>query len=214
VQAAAQGQTSDTVVVTTADDPAYALPAASWAAKSGQPVLLVHRDAIPADTRAALATHQQPKIYVLGPPSAVTPKVVKDLRRLGTVRRVGAEGPVQNAIAFARFRDGAFGWGIVDPGHGFTFLRASADPATAAGVAPLAMAGAPGPLLLLDGAPTLAAPLRQYLLDVQPGYADDPVRGVYNRAWVIGDLTAVPAALQSDLDRLLEIVPVNQRSSP
>ena len=55
--AAARGKESDTVVIASADDPGYAMPAAAWAAKSGDPVLFVNRDAIPAETRAATHTH-------------------------------------------------------------------------------------------------------------------------------------------------------------
>ena len=36
----------------------------------------------------------------------------------------------------ARYRDGAFGWGIVDPGHGLVFARAG-RPLDAAAAAPL-----------------------------------------------------------------------------
>ncbi|HEY3186539.1 MAG TPA: hypothetical protein VGJ70_03645, partial [Solirubrobacteraceae bacterium] len=42
--AAARGGPSDTVLVAGADAPAYAMPAAAWAAKSGDPVLFVKRD--------------------------------------------------------------------------------------------------------------------------------------------------------------------------
>src|SRR5438270_276362 len=82
---AAKGSTSDHVVVASADAPAYSMPAAAWAAKSGDPVLFVTRTTIPAATLAALRRHQQPKIYVLGPPAAVGAAVVAKLRRLGKV---------------------------------------------------------------------------------------------------------------------------------
>jgi hypothetical protein len=217
-QATARGAMGDTVVVVSADDPAYAMPAAAWAAKSGDPILFTRRDALPADTRAALAAHGHPRIYVLGPPAVVSAGVVSALRGLGTVTRIAAAGdaaaggrdPVANAIAFARFADanGHFGWGVVDPGHGLVIARASADPATAAAVAPLSASGTYGPLLLNGGAARLDPALGRYLLDIQPGYTSDPTRGVYNRAWVVGDPRAITPALQSQIDRLLEIVPV------
>ena len=111
-----RGKPRDRVVVVSADDPAYAMPAAAWAAKAGDPVLFVTRDAIPPETRTALAFHQQPKIYVLGPPDVVSARVEKLLRGLGTVKRISGADPVANAIAFARYSDGAFGWGVVEPG--------------------------------------------------------------------------------------------------
>ena len=88
--ASAQGKESKHVVIASADDPGYAMPAAAWAAKAGDPVLFVHRDAIPPETRAALAAHRKPAIYVLGPPETISDAVVAALGKLGTVTRVGS----------------------------------------------------------------------------------------------------------------------------
>jgi hypothetical protein len=211
-QAAARGATSDRVVVVSADDPAYAMPAAAWAAKAGDPILFTHRNAVPADTKAAIAAHQQPKIYVLGPRSVISDRALEQLKRLGSVTRVAGDEPVANAVAFARFVDGAFGWGVVDPGHGVVI--ASTDrPGDAAAAAPLSASGTYGPLLLTDDAGRLPPALSSYLLDIQPGYGRDPVRGVYNHAWIVGDEKALSVDMQSRIDALLEIVPVNERAT-
>jgi hypothetical protein len=207
LQSAAMGKTSDRVIIASADRPEYAMPAAAWAAKGGDPILYVRRDTIPRETVAALRAHQQPKIYVLGPPGVVSARVMAGLRRLGTVRRIAGRSPVANSIAFARFVDGAFGWGVVDPGHGLVFVS-SKRPLDAAAAAPLSASGTYGPLLLIDGG-GLSTPLVQYLLDIQPGYERDPVRGVYNHGWLIGDAKAISVTDQSRIDALLEIVPVN-----
>ena len=135
-------------------------------------------------------------------------KVENELRKLGKVTRIEGPDPVQNAIAFARFSDGGFGWGVVDPGHGLVFTSQAADPQTAAAAAPLSGSGTFGPLLLVGNADTIDKPLSDYLLDIQPGYGKDPVRGVYNHGWIVGDETAVSIAAQSKIDRLLEISPV------
>jgi hypothetical protein len=216
--AAARGGASRRVLVVSADSPAYAVPAAGWAAKSGDPVLFVTRDGVPADTRAALRNHQRPDIFVLGPPTAVSEAVVRGLRRLGTVTRIGAPGPVASAIAFARFAEGGFGWGVVDPGHGLVFARADRA-LDAIAAAPLSAHGSYGPLLLVGGAQRLDAELEQYLLDIRPGYRSDPVRGVYNHGWIVGDDRALGLAAQARIDELLEIAPVTdpaakQRQSP
>ena len=211
--AASHGKASDRVIIASADKAPFAMPAAGYAAKSGDPVLFATHDTLPADTRAALKAHQQPKIYILGPPSVIGPKVETALRKLGTVTRVGAPDPVQNAIAFARFSDGGFGWGVVDPGHGLVFTSQGIDPQNAAAAAPLSASGTYGPLLLTGGADKLDEPLRSYLLDIQPGYAKDPVRGVYNHGWIIGDETAVSIAAQSQIDSLLEISPINTKNA-
>jgi putative cell wall binding repeat protein len=207
VAARAAGRSSDRVVIASGERPEFAMPAAGWAAKSGDPVLYAKRDELPRETVAALRLHQQPKIYVLGPPSVISDRVLAQLRRLGTVTRIGGRDAVANAIAFARFVDGRFGWGVVDPGHGLVF--ASTDrPLDAAAASPLSASGKYGPLLLVTPG-SLPTPLVQYLLDVQPGYERDPVRGVYNHGWLIGDERAISVEDQARIDSLLEIVPVN-----
>ena len=80
----------------------------------------------------------------------------------------------------------------------------------AAAVSPLSAAGTYGPLLLLDGPGRLGEPVREYLLDIQPGYQEDPVRGVYNHGWIAGDDAAISLAAQGEIDSLLEIVPVRE----
>jgi hypothetical protein len=204
---AVRGSPSPRVVVVGAGSPEYAMPAAGWAAKSGDPVLLVERERIPPETRNALTAHQQPRIYVLGPVAAVGGRVLRQLRRFGPVVRIEGRDPVRNAIAFARYADEGFGWGVVDPGHGLVFANAS-RPLDAAAAAALSASGTYGPLLLTDSADQMPAPVKQYLLDLQPGYGRDPVRGVYNHGWIIGDEKAISVAAQSRIDTLLEIVPV------
>jgi hypothetical protein len=210
---AASGKSTDRVIVASADKPAFAMPAAGYAAKSGVPVLYVTRDSVPPDTRAAVTSHQQPKIYILGPTSAIGPKAETALRKLGKVTRIEGPEPETNSIAFARFSDGGFGWGVVDPGHGLVFAGAGADPQTAVAAAPLSASGTYGPLLLVGDPAKVDKPLADYLLDIQPGYGKDPVRGVYNHGWIVGDESTMSIAAQTQIDRLLEISPVNQKNA-
>ena len=88
----------------------------------------------------------------------------------------------------------------------FASTRRTLD--SAAG-APLSASGKFGPLLLVTEAQALPQPLQDYLLDVQPGYDKDPVRGVYNHGWLMGDEAAISADVQSRIDTLLEIQPVD-----
>jgi putative cell wall binding repeat protein len=210
--AAARGRPSRSVLIVSANAPDFAMPAAAWAAKSGDPILFVTHDTVPPATRAALRSHNQPRIYVLGPSTVISPKVTKTLRRFGHVSRTGAAQPIPSAIAFARFLDGPFGWGVVDPGHGFVFASAK-RPLDAAAAAPLSATGTYGPVLLVDNPKALPRELVRFLLDVQPGYARDPTRGVYNHGWIVGSESEVSVAAQSRIDALLEIVPINQRGS-
>jgi hypothetical protein len=85
-------------------------------------------------------------------------------------------------------------------------------PADAAAAAPLSGAGTYGPLLLVTEPATLPKPVQDYLLDIQPGYQDDPVRGVYNHGWIMGDDSAMSVDVQSRIDALLEIQPVQPSS--
>jgi ell wall binding domain 2 (CWB2) len=209
LQSAAAGKPSPAVVVASSEQPGFAMPAAGWAAKSGHPVLWVTRNAIPAATRAAITAHKRPKIYVLGPEAAVSKKVLDQLSELGEARRISGADPVANAIAFARFSDGSFGWNVVDPGHGLVFANTQ-RPLDAAAAAPLSASGTYGPLLLVTEANALPAPLQDYLLDIQPGYDEDPVRGVYNHGWMIGDESAVSVDVQARIDALLEIQAVDR----
>jgi putative cell wall-binding protein len=212
-QTAARGKSSDRVIVVSAEDPAFAMPAAAWAAKAGDPVLFVHRTSVPQETKAALLAHGQPRIYILGPPSTVSAGVATELKKLGTVKRLGAANPIDNAIAFARYSDPTFGWGVVDPGHGLVFAR-SDRPLDAAAASPLSVSGSYGPLLLLASPTGLDGAVGQFLLDIQPGYTRDPVRGVYNHGWIVGDERAISVATQARIDSLLEIKKAQSSPAP
>ncbi len=190
------------IVIAPAAEPAFAMPAAAWAARSGDPVLFADSDKLPAPTAAALDRHPKAPVYVLGPSSAISSEVVREIGKISThVRRVSGEDPVANAIAFARYTDGSFGWNINDPGHGFV-VAGSDEPLDAAAAAPLSASGTWGPLLLTDSADTLPTALRGYLLDVKPGYTTDPTRAFYNHVWVIGDQEAIDVNEQAEIDEL------------
>ncbi len=125
--------------------------------------------------------------------------------------RIDGPTPAANAIAAARFRNGSFGWGVLEPGHGLVFAS-STRPLDAPAAAPLSASGDYGPLLLLENADALTSELSGYLSDLQPGTpASGPVYGVYNRGWLIGNETAISATTQARLDTLLEI---SSRTAP
>ena len=212
IATSARGRPTRAVIVVGADAPSYAMPAAAYAAKAGTPVLFTARDELPAATAAAIRAHGRPRIYVLGPESAVSAKVIGQLDRLGATTRIAGDTPQKSAIAFARYSDGAFGWGVTDPGHGLVFANPG-QPAVAGAAAPLSSAGSYGPLLLVAEDGSLPDEVVQFLLDIQPGFDADPVRGVYNHGWLIGDERLISLDAQSRIDALLEISPVNDESS-
>ena len=209
---AVKGKPSGNVVIASGESAEWSVPAAAWGARSGDAVLLTKRDSVPPATRKALQEHEKPDIYLLGPPEAIGTKVARALGRLGTVRRIAGPTPVRNAIAFARYERGNFGWGVVVPGYNFS-VASTTRPLDAAPAASLATRGVFAPMLLTDEVEELPKPLEEYFLSVQPGYEDDPAQAVYNRVWVLGDDRTISVAAQGRLDELTELVPV-QANAP
>jgi hypothetical protein len=196
------------VLIAPSGRPDFAMPAAAWAARSGDPVLFAEGDELPKPTAAVLKRHKGVPVYVLGPSSAISSKAVREIAKVGgDVHRVSGEDPVANAIAFARYADGSFGWNINDPGHGFVLSRDD-SPLDAAAAAPLSASGTWGPLLLTDSATTLPAALREYFLDVKPGYTNNPTRAFYNHVWVIGDQEAIDVNQQAEVNELAELAKI------
>jgi hypothetical protein len=186
------------------------MPAAAWAARSGDPVLFSGRNQVPAATLATLRRHAAAAVYVLGPESVVSKAALSQIARVSaSVQRVGSTGPVQNSLLFARYTDGSFGWNLNDPGHGMEIAN-SGRPLDAAASASLASSGKWGPLLVTDTAVTLPPELRNFLLDIKPGYATDPTRAVYNHVWLMGDATAIGGQVQAEVDELAELAPVGE----
>jgi hypothetical protein len=205
---AARGGATNDVVLYSGEQPQWAMPAAAWAARSGTSTLPVAKAAIPAPIRRALRDHDRPDVYLLGPESVISPAVEKALKPLaGSVRRIEGATPVENAIAFARYRRDDFGWGVTIPGYNFAVANVD-RPLDAGAAAALGANGVFAPLLLTEAGAELPKPLDEYLLSVQPGYEDDPGQAVYNRAWILGDDAAVPVRQQARIDQVTELVPV------
>jgi hypothetical protein len=184
------------------------MPAAAWAARSGDPVLFSGGNRVPSATLAALRRHAAAAVYVLGPDSVISKAALTQIGRVSaSVQRVGATGVVQNALFFARYTDGSFGWNINDPGHGME-LANSDRPLDAAAAASLASSGQWGPLLLTDTGKALPPELRSFLLDIKPGFETDPTRAVYNHVWLMGDATAIGGRVQAEVDELAELAAV------
>jgi hypothetical protein len=207
---AARGRPSNDVLLYSAESAEWAMPAAAWAARAGDAVLPVRATTIPAPIRGALRAHERPNVYLLGPERIISERVADRLETRGlarSVNRIEAPTPVENAIAFARYEKGDFGWGVAVPGYNFTVVNLS-RPLDAAAAAPLATSGVFAPLLITDDAENLPKPLENYFLSVQPGYEDDPGEAVYNRAWILGDDEAVSVGQQAQIDRITELIPV------
>jgi hypothetical protein len=198
------------------------MPAAGWAAQSGEPILFVNSSGVPAATQTALLAHHRVHIYVLGPASVIPDAVLRELAAYGPVRRIAGTTPAATAVAFATYRDppcpssaacahipGSFGWAIRSPGHGFVLLS-ERDPLTAAAVAVLSGTGTYGPQLLVADPNTLPGAVLNFFVDyTTPGYGKEgPTAAVYNHAWLIGSGSELSLSLQAQVDSLLAPVPV------
>ena len=196
------------IVIASSEKPAYAMPAAAWAARSGDPVLFSGAREVPEATIDTLRRHREVPVYVLGPESVIADQALREMERVSPgIQRIGEEDPVANAVAFARYTDSSFGWNINDPGHGLVLANTS-RPLDAAAAATLSASGKWGPLLITDTADALPADLRSFLLDIKPGYEDDPTRAVYNHVWLIGDTSQIGARVQAEIDELAELAPI------
>jgi len=192
-------------VIAPGDAPEFAMPAAAWAARSGDPVLFAEGERLPAATAKALREHPGVPAFVLGPPSAIPAAVMREVGQIADpVKRVSGPDPVANAIAFARYSAAGFGWNVDDPGHGFVLARSN-SPLDAGAASALSAAGTWGPLLLTDDAAKVPAELRSYFLDVKPGYTTNPTRAFYNHVWVIGDEEAIDVNQQAEVNALAEL---------
>lgn len=199
------------ILVVSSASSSLAMPAAAWAARSGDPILFADGDEIPEGTLNVIRRHPDTPVFVLGPETAISNKA---LRKLGDATRVGAEDPVDNAIEFARFTSGDFGWNINDPGHGYAIANLD-RPLDAVAAAPLAATGgAPGPLLLTDTAASVPPALESFFSDTQPGFEDDPTRAVFNHVWIIGDTKAISVPFQAQVDQLTKLAPVSTATTP
>ena len=207
---AARGAPSSAVVLYSAESAEWAMPATAWAARSGDAALPVRAGSIPAPTRKALASHESPDVYLLGPEKVISKEVAAELKKgrlARSVSRIQGATPVENAVAFARYQRDDFGWGVVVPGYNFS-VASTSRPLDAAAAAALGTNGVFAPLLLSDEVEELPKALESYLLSVQPGYEDDPGDAVYNRVWILGDDKAISVAQQAAIDRIAELVPV------
>jgi Cell wall binding domain 2 (CWB2) len=205
------------IVVDAAGPPALAMPAAGLAAQSGAPILFVTAAGVPAATAKELGRLKRPAIYTVGS-SAIGAHTLAELARFGPVTPVEASAgedatPASNAIGVSRFAAGSFGWGVHEAGHGLAFINAT-RPFDAPAAAILSATGDYAPLLLLEGASSVPPALEAYLSDIQPAAPySQPVRGVYNHGWLIGDESAISGTVQAELDAMLQIVPQSNPSS-
>ena len=145
-------------------------------------------------------------MLVLGPESAISEQVEQlERRKLArAVERIEGDTAVENAVAFARYEKGDFGWGVVVPGYNFSLANTD-RPLDAAAAAALARGVS---RCCASDRPSRPAPQTARGLPPERPYEDDPSQAVYNRVWILGDDEAVSVESQAQLDAITELVPV------
>ena len=186
------------------EDPSYAVPAAYWAAQSGDSVLF-GGSPLPDATRRALERRGgQARIYLVGANATN-----EDLSRYGTVQRVVAWDGLSAAVAMAEYRDEAAdaGWGLdaSRPIATHNFVLANRDDPLAA-VAGLSLArfGKFGPLLWVER-DRIPPATEQYLWKMRPEFFVTPAEGPFNHLWILGDVERISITTQGWADNSQEI---------
>lgn len=185
----------------------YTTPAVNWISHMPEPLLYVEKEKVPEATIEALKMRKdKANIYVLGPEKIVSKEVERELSKYGKVTRISGETPVENSIAFAKFKDEKtkFGWGFTKPGHGLSFVSSETPDLAIAG-APFSHMGKHAPVVLLEEGKA-SQPVYDFLASIQPKFKDDPTLGPYNHGFLLGSTSDISFETQGILDERLEIV--------
>ncbi|WP_078556822.1 ArsR family transcriptional regulator [Bacillus alkalicellulosilyticus] len=189
----------------------YSVPVGNWIAHMNESILYVDSQGIPEETKAALEKrNSNAMMYVVGPESIIGPEVLSELESFGTVIRIDGENPVDQAIAFATYKNNNtnFGWGITKPGHGFVFAPLDL-PELAIAAAPFAHLGKHTPMLWIEEGDKVTTSIYHYLATVKPAFVTDPTEGPYNHGYLLGDMSVLSFTTQGIIDEKLEIVPAS-----
>jgi hypothetical protein len=190
--AAAGGADIMDVFVGSTESPGLVLPITHWVSHMPGGVLWVdpRADHLPEPTVRALKRRiGKATIYVMGGPQQVPEVLVRQLSQYGMVARITnddavafnappAVDSIAESVAFARMWDpmGVVGWDANGAGHGFTLVNES-DWLGAVGSAILSHLGFHAPLLLVNDANQLPAPVSEYLAVVRPTFLVSPATG-------------------------------------
>lgn len=200
------------VIIGSLDDKAkeYTIVAGSWITHMNESLLYVSENAIPTETVKALEKRDgKAAIYVVGPETVISEKVVENLRQYGSVTRIAGDTPAETSIEFAKFKDQNtnFGWGITKPGHGIVMVS-SELPELAITSAPFAHLGKHAPMVWLENG-EFTEGMHEYLAMLKPTFEIEPTEGPYNHVYLIGNEQLVNFQTQGYIDEILEIVPAN-----
>ncbi|WP_042349745.1 cell wall-binding repeat-containing protein [Bacillus massiliigorillae] len=202
------GEYPNSVIIVSAQEEAklFSLAAVNWIAHMPEPILYVTKDEVPEATLQSLNKRENPNLYILGNEEVISKDIEKKLSAIGKVTRITGDDAVQTAVGFAKFKDDktGFGWGLIEPGHGVSFIS-TATPELAIAAAPFSHLGKHAPLIWLDNG-SVSEPVYSFLASIKPTFKDDPTAGPYNHGFVIGTEEEISYRTQGIMDNKLEIV--------
>lgn len=173
----------------------YTTPAVNWISHMPEPLLYTEKNKVPeAPIEALKMRKDKANIYLLGPEKIVSKEVEKELSKYGKVTCISGETPVENSIAFAKFKDEQTKFGC-----GFT------KPDLAVVGAPFSHMGKHAPVVLLEEGKA-SQPVYDFLVTIQPKFKDDPTLGPYNHGFLLGSTSDISFETQGILDERLEVV--------
>lgn len=199
---------SPVIVVVSAEEPAYALPAAYTAAYFKAPVVSVENGSIPQNLQDLLENGEEKVIFVAAPDRLLSDEFLEEMEAFGEVNRVADDNIYRHSLLWARSRWGNFGWGMDENFHFdayYNFVLANPrTPEFAAAGLPMAYQGNYGPLLYTEKE-DLNDYVDQYLWRLSPDYFEFPSDGPFMNARVVGSPDSVSYNAQARADLALEV---------
>lgn len=199
---------SPVIVIVSAKEPAYALPAAYTAAYFKAPVIPVEEGSIPQSLQNLPENREEKLILVAAPEKLLSDQFLEDLGTFGEVNRVADENIYRHALLWARSRWDNFGWGMDENFHFdgyFNFVLANPEtPEFAAAGLPMAYQGNYGPLVYTESK-DLNDYVDQYFWRFSPDFFAFPSDGPFMNVRVVGDPDSVSYNAQARADLALEV---------
>lgn len=195
------------IVIVSAKEPAYALPAAYTAAYFRVPVVPVEEGHMPQSLRN-FKNGEKKVILVAAPERLLSDAFLKEMEIFGKVERVADENVYKHALLWARSRWDNFGWGMVENYHFdgyYNFVLANPEtPEFAAAGLPMAYQGNYGPLLYTQKG-DLNNYVDQYFWRLSPDEFVFPSDGPFMNVRVVGGPESVSYNAQARADLALEV---------
>lgn len=191
------------------NSPAFAMPAANWAAHNGTPILIASQNSLPEATRGVLAGGNVNGIYTFIPPGNDLNQLKSALQSFGKVTDLAQKDPVSTSVNFANFYDDKtmLGWNAnqtTNSGHKMFLVVNKDDWQYALAAMQLFSNKIFGPLIYTEQN-FVPALVEKLYFNVKPDWWQTPAEGPYNHSWILGNADHISYAAQGRLNFLQEI---------